>query len=240
MIHGDNPGRFVILYYHAIKKEEITKFIKQLDLLKKKSIPVSLNHSSEIPEMKGRNNFTSVTFDDAFQSCYYYALPELFKRNIPVTIFVPSQCFNQNPPWLEKEVHQDKDEKIMTEEQILEIAGNPMVTIGSHGQFHKDLYRCDESTAISEITESKKNLENILKTKITSISFPYGNYTADHIAIAQNTGYDQVYTINPKTESLFNNNFIRGRVEVNPSDWKIEFYLKITGAYNWFAFLKSN
>jgi len=238
-INGNNAGRMIIIYYHAIKQQELNKFNAQMNLLGKKTRPISLTDYSEAVTKKEHKHFSSVTFDDGFQSFYDYAMPGLMKRKIPVTMFVPSKSLNQFPQWLDGTDHEDKKEKIMNKKLIMEISKNPLITIGSHGQYHKDLLSCDRLTSKNEISGSKDDMEIMLKKKLLFISFPYGNFNESHIEIAKDAGYRNAFSINPKTEYISKNDFLMGRVEVNPSDWPIEFYLKIMGAYNWFACLKT-
>ncbi len=86
-----------------------------------------------------------------------------------------------------------------------------------------------------ELCESKHKLEELLGKQIKTLSFPHGLYNDDVLKTAFNCGYERVFTIDPEFTTLDRSDKITGRVVVSPSNWKIEFYLKMMGAYTWFS-----
>jgi hypothetical protein len=42
-----------------------------------------------------------------------------------------------------------------------------------------------------------------------------------------------VFTVEPTVGFKRPNEFVCGRIVVDPDDWRVEFILKLTGAYNW-------
>jgi peptidoglycan/xylan/chitin deacetylase (PgdA/CDA1 family) len=85
------------------------------------------------------------------------------------------------------------------------------------------------------LEHSKAQLEAILGCKVGLFSFPHGECDAQTIALARAAGYDRVFTINPSNAFTSADNFVQGRVLVDPADWPLEYRLKLLGAYRWLA-----
>lgn len=218
----------VILYYHAVYTEEKEAFARQMDDLLRWTKPIALN---EIDALKTSGRYCAVTFDDGFVCVQEHALPVLAKRNIPATIFVPSACLGQHPPWLDG-THADYQNVIMTQAQLNNL-DKKLILIGSHGRIHQNLLRISLDEARKEIFQSKRELEDILNKQIDAISFPEGDFNQTHIDMAIQAGYKQAYSILPELISSDSDSFLRGRVKVDPSDWRMEYRLKLFGAYRW-------
>jgi peptidoglycan/xylan/chitin deacetylase (PgdA/CDA1 family) len=223
-----DTATFVILYYHAVYPEEAESFTQQMDDLLRWTKPISLN---EIGSLKPGGRYCAVTFDDGFVCVRDHALPVLSKRNIPATLFVPSACLGQQAPWLNEE-HADYKNVIMTQAQLNNL-DKKLVLIGSHGRTHQNLLRINPDEGRKEIFQSKKELEDILNVTIETISFPEGDFNQAHIDMAIEAGYTNSYSIEPQLIVPGSYPFIRGRVKVDPSDWQLEYRLKLLGAYRW-------
>lgn len=218
----------VILYYHAVYPEEKKAFAQQMDDLLRWTKPIAIN---EIGLLKPGGRYCAVTFDDGFECVREHALPVLAKRNIPAALFVPSGCLGQPPPWLD-ERYIDHKNVVMTEKQLNSL-DKKLVLIGSHGRTHQNLLQISPDEARKEIIQSKKELGDILNTPIETISFPHGDFNQTHIDIAIQEGYRQAYSILPELIYAASAGFVRGRIKVDPSDWRMEFRLKLLGAYRW-------
>ena len=64
-------------------------------------------------------------------------------------------------------------------------------------------------------------------------AFPYGGFNQDLIKICREAGYKRIFTTLPYPAELGPGEFVSGRVSVEPTDWPIEFSLKLDGAYRW-------
>jgi len=51
--------------------------------------------------------------------------------------------------------------------------------------------------------------------------------------MARESGYEKVFTVEPKCDESEMKDFVVGRVRVDPSDWRLEYRLKLLGAYRW-------
>lgn len=175
----------------------------------------------------------SVTFDDGFASFLQNALPELTKRNIPFTIFVPTGYIGKSSGWIKAGSQRLQPERIMNEEELRELSMLKLASIGSHCITHKNLTSLTEDEARAEISQSKTDLERILGKKVTTLSFPHGGFDRTHIAYAREAGYERVFSIIPAPAFETESEYITGRINCDPNDWLLEFRLKLLGAYRW-------
>lgn len=127
-----------------------------------------------------------ITFDDSYESVYTHALPIMQEFDYTGTIFVVTDYINQlnswdvNLGWLRF--------KHLSWNQIrqLDEAG---FEIGSHTKTHPDLTRIGQKRMLSEIKESKINLEDHLGRVVDFISFPFSRYDANVVDACQQVGY---------------------------------------------------
>jgi peptidoglycan/xylan/chitin deacetylase (PgdA/CDA1 family) len=226
---GRKPGgTCVVLYYHGIPPGQRTRFARQLDSIVRLAKPIPLEVTSTL---NPHARYVAVTFDDGFENLLENAIPELQQRRIPSTIFVPTELLGKFPPW-SGTVSRTQNGRLMSVDQLKTLPSN-LVTIGSHGKTHPLLPSLNEETARSELSESRVKLEELLKRGITLFSFPYGAFTEDLVRWCREAGYERVFTSLPVIAFSDPNEFVTGRVWAEPTDWWLEFRLKILGAYRW-------
>jgi peptidoglycan/xylan/chitin deacetylase (PgdA/CDA1 family) len=69
------------------------------------------------------------------------------------------------------------------------------VDFQSHTKYHPILTRCEPLEAIAEISESKKELEELLSKKIDHFSYPNGDYSEREIQEVIRSGYESARTL---------------------------------------------
>ena len=225
----------IIIAYHSIPDSETERFKKQMQILKRLTTPISISYDGPFDS---KTRYTIVTFDDAFKNVIRNALPEMTQLKIPFAIFIPAGCLSANPNWLENTGDADENETISSIDELSKLPAE-LVTYGSHTVNHPDLILVDYEKACFEIKESKTILESQLNRGIQYFAFPYGNYNAKITEYCHEVGYMQVFTVFPESPLSPLGQFVKGRVIVRPSDWRIEFVLKILGGYGWKACSKS-
>jgi peptidoglycan/xylan/chitin deacetylase (PgdA/CDA1 family) len=219
----------VVLYYHAVPRVYRANFARQMDMLLQWATPIQADFPS-IPA-NGRR-FAAVTFDDGLASFAENALPELEKRNIPAGLFVVAGKLGCYPDWSERVRTQTRHrERLLTVEELQDIPR--LITIGSHTSTHPVLTRISEAESRQQLIDSRIQLQDILGREVKLFSFPHGAFNDDLIESARAAGYERVFTIQPKLG--FPEDFVMGRVSVDPADWRLEFLLKLCGAYGWMA-----
>lgn len=223
------PPQGTVLYYHAVKQYERRRFARQLDDFLRLARPFDAGSPGS---MVGGGRQAAVTFDDGFRSVIENALPELAARGIPFTMFVPSGSMGLPPGWV-REGHPFRDERVMSAGELAEFCRNPLATVGSHGVSHRNLLRIGAAEAEKELLDSRSALEAVVGAPVELFSFPHGGHDAALIDAARRAGYRRVFTIEPRPVGADASVVAVGRVAVNPWDWRVEFLLKVAGAYRW-------
>jgi peptidoglycan/xylan/chitin deacetylase (PgdA/CDA1 family) len=223
------PARQVVLYYHAVPTALRGSFGRQMDQLLRMATIVQADYRGPL---SSGCRYVSVTFDDAFVSVIENALPELQRRRIPCTIFVPTGCLGYAPSWISS-AHPDACQAVASREMLAALASDSLVMFGSHSVSHPDFRSLDDESARAELVKSKSELESLLKRNVGLFSFPHGAFKRRSLELARESGYSRVFTIEPTT--LAGDEEVCGRVRVEPDDWLIELRLKATGAYRWLA-----
>lgn len=223
--------RAVVLYYHGISDSERPGFERQMNWLARHAVPLDCSR----PLLNGNPRYAAVTFDDGYVSVVENALPVLRKRQIPAAIFVPSACLGAPPPWVRSSRLKSRNETIVNPEQLRALSLDPLITIGSHTRTHPQLAELSPGEAARQLHDSKAELESILARPVSIFSFPHGSFSARDLQLAREAGYTRVFGIHPALAFQHKDEFITGRVSADPADWKIEFLLKLAGAYRWLS-----
>ncbi len=226
---SDGKSSFgVVLYYHAIPGTLRNAFARQLDDLCRHGQPWALE--SPVPHT-GR--WVGISFDDAYVSVLENAVPELLARNLPFTVFVPTGSLGQRPGWVHSPTHPFWQERVMSREQLVALAGLPGATLGSHTVQHARLTELPLPVMERELRDSKHMLEDLIGRPVRSLSFPHGAWNPTVVKCAHTAGYDRRFGIEPvrlKNEPL---PMVIGRVAVEPCDTRLELRLKLRGCYRW-------
>lgn len=223
------PARCVVLYYHSVGSEYRDRFAEQMDQLLDYATPIKAGHTGALE--RGRT-YVVITFDDALHSVLDEAYPELKKRSIPFTIFIPSALMGSQPTWPMAADCPDAHEFIMTAEELAALPED-LVTLGSHTRVHPKMTELDEEEARSELEGSRNELEHALGRTIDLFAFPYGAHDEATLSYCRDAGYRRVFLVTPGVTQLAEEDYAIPRVAVEPSDGALDFRLKILGAYSW-------
>jgi peptidoglycan/xylan/chitin deacetylase (PgdA/CDA1 family) len=214
---------YVILYYHSVPAQQRANFANQLDVLLNTTKVIALDRKID---RLGGGPHVAITFDDAFLNFFEEALPELERRKLPCTMFAIAdglgKAFGQ----------ENSPELIMTLEQLRALPEG-LVIIGSHTLTHPMLTKVSRETALHEIVESRKKMQVMLNRPVHYFSFPFGDFNEGLVPLCREAGYSRVFTTLPVFAFEDSNEFVTGRVRVDPTDWPLEFRLKVAGAYRW-------
>jgi peptidoglycan/xylan/chitin deacetylase (PgdA/CDA1 family) len=219
-----------VLFYHSIRREDLDSFQTQVGQLLELAQPLLLDFpgsAADLPKV-------TVTFDDAYENVVVNALPVLKYHHVPCIIFVPTGCLGQLPLWITDDNNINREEKLISED-VIRAFDQALVGVGSHSVSHPHFAWIDDESVRSELVNSKIHLERLCNCRIELLSLPYGSYTQETLQIARRAGYRKVFLNVPVTPGDSEGGFLVGRVAVSPSDWLIEFRLKVLGAYSWLA-----
>lgn len=162
-VNGEN----MIYMFHSIYEgetnpKEFKTNKKSFELFLRKELEIrKVSSLNQIVEGNSKQSF-AITFDDVFENVYTNAYPILKRYQVPFTMFVSTGLLDQ-PGYL-------------TSSQLLELSRDGLCTVGAHTVNHVRLRTNKQS--YQEIAESKKELENMIGSKIEFFAYPYGSIFA--------------------------------------------------------------
>lgn len=116
----------------------------------------------------------AVTFDDGYDDTYH-AIELLCTHHVASTVYVTTA--------------QIGSEGRLSRPQLLDLAEMPGVEIGSHGVHHRRLDELSAREIVEELNDSKRHLEDLLRTRVTSFAYPHGAYDSRVRAALVGAGY---------------------------------------------------
>lgn len=122
------------------------------------------NRAGTLTDAIQKNSVVAVSFDDGFEEVYTLCYPLLKEMGIPFTAFIVEDFVGYKG--------------YMSQEQLMRMASDPLVTIGSHGKSHQILPKLTKSAVTDEILGSKKSLESILNVPIDLFAYSHGQRDA--------------------------------------------------------------
>ena len=222
-------GTCVAVHYHAVAPPHRKRFARQMNILMLHAKPIAADHMQ--PLQPGQH-YAVVTFDDGLVSAVENGVPELVQRGIPAAFFIVAGMLGSVPRWTQFGQDSAGEELIASAERLRELPSD-LITFGSHTMTHPWLPSLSEEEARFELAASRAELEKLLNRDIKLFSFPYGAFNERSIDLCREIGYERVFTVLPVPALSDPQEFVTGRIAVNPTDWELEFRLKVLGAYQW-------
>ncbi len=134
-----------------------------------------------------------ITFDDGYENFYQYAMPVLMEENCPATVFVLAGKFSGYNDW--EGIPQDEQDRLLSQEQVAEIARSGMVTIGSHGLYHQVYPDLSPEALRDELHDSYGILQEIAGDAfVPALAYPYGYYNDTVIEMTRKSPYRFAFT----------------------------------------------
>ena len=170
----------------------------------------------------------SITFDDGYRNQYINALPILKKYDLPATLFLTVDFLRTQP---------NREEYINCPD-IEEIRKFDIIDFGCHGSTHRILSSLNEEDLEQELKDSKEKLEDITKSEIKLLAYPFGHsksYNERTIKMVKEAGFMGAYTTLSGLNGLKTNRFLLRRSRISWLDGLDEFEKHLRGAYDWCA-----
>lgn len=172
-----------VLFYHRVARVAYDNpwsisaddFQRHLDWLQENFRLVSLAEAQRrIRSVENDEWVVSITFDDGYSENADFAIPELLKRNIPVTYFVATD-FVKSGLGFPHDIQRGTPRKPNSIEQLKEFS-RLGVELGAHSKSHANLGAIyDSKELMEEIEGSIETLQRWLDSKpIRYFAFPYG------------------------------------------------------------------
>jgi len=210
-----------ILMYHSINNTvgnnhpdlvvSPDNFRWQLNYLRKQGYQF-LTMSELISADEGSSPRVALTFDDGFQDNYTDMLPILKEFNAKATIYVCPEI---------------SDIDKLTQEQIVEMQASGLIEFGAHTMTHINLSTVSDDKANSEITESKKQVEQVTAVPCHSFSYPYGRLNERSAKLVQQAGFTHAVVVKKGIEAISDKYRIK-RISILGKTDKLQFHLAIT------------
>lgn len=168
-------------------------------------------HIEDITDGSAPNKAIILTFDDGYKDFYTTAFPLLQKYDYTASVGVISGKMDGN--------------QYMTPENVKEI-NDAGIEILSHTVHHLELP--STANAETEITESKKDLEELIGKPVTGFVYPAGKYDDESIKLLKEAGYKVALTTKPGYADLGGDLFQLHRVRIDNRDGLNGFIKKLT------------
>lgn len=204
----DMQVSFGILMYHYIDDKSPTPRSAELhvrpeildqqikELLSKGYTFVTLDQAYDMFIKNGKTppKTLVLTFDDGYRSFYTDAYPILKKYKVPASFYIISNDIGHagNVTW----------------DMLKELSRDPLIEIGAHTMSHRNLKKMSDDEQRHELGQNKKDLEEKLGIKVTTIVYPYGEYNTSTKRIAKELGFKGGAAVyngrRPSTNDYFN------------------------------------
>lgn len=179
----------------------------------------------------GRARLACLTFDDAYQSLYRYALPTLRERGFTATVFALSGYVGKENLWDVNWGGRRFRHLGWDEMREMQAAG---IEIGSHGASHRDLRFLGNEELKRELVDSKRSLEDGLGKEVACFCYPFGRYDRRVRQAVIEAGYTCACSHSPDMPNAKIDAFALRRCGVYITDAMWDFRHKVDQASPWF------
>lgn len=174
---------------------------------------------------KGAKNII-LTFDDGPKNLLEFVIPELVRRKMKASFYIPTAHIGKYNSWNVEEGMARME--LMNEEDIKEVHKCGM-EVGSHSHRHIRLKHMSAAVIKQEVELSRNILEGIIDDKVCSFAFPYASVPAGHEEILSSAGYEYGLSI----YQAFENKFALRRVGFYEKDTEKSLRFKFSKSYKW-------
>ncbi len=163
----------------------------------------------------------ALSLDDGVRDNHSVVLPILRRYGIPATVYVTTGMIGKTYPWMSGDI------PMMEEDEIRELA-EAGVEIGAHTISHPNMAELDKEQCLTEMTESRRELERITSRTVETFAYPFCHYGDAAVAAAEEAGFLAAVTCGG-TGSW--ERFTIKRSLITGKDGLPSFVLKVTGRY---------
>jgi peptidoglycan/xylan/chitin deacetylase (PgdA/CDA1 family) len=182
------------------------------------------------PYLKGEKvgKVFGVTFDDGFRNVYLNALPVLTELGFTSTNYLVANQFDGGNVWDTNNNVPFSPLMSIAEAKEWSKAGQE---VGSHTLDHVHLPQLSLEQARQQITMSRHILSEAVEQDVTAFCYPYGHFSAEHVEMAAQAGYQNATTTRRGLAGPKDGPFILPRVGVWRSTHLLRFFQKCLTAH---------
>lgn len=140
-----------------------------------------------------------LSFDDGYRDFYTDVFPILQKYQVKAVLYMVSGFL-------------DSTKNYLTKAQLKEVAASGLVEIGAHSVSHAHLPLLQFNLLVFEIRGSKRVLENLLGTPVTSFAYPNGAYSPQVVSEVENEGFTSAVTVDKGTDQSWAERYTMTRI----------------------------
>ncbi len=176
-----------------------------------------------------------MTFDDGYEDVRSHALPVLDEFGAKATFFVLGDRALRTNRW-DAKIGVGRSE-LLSDEGIRELHAHGH-EIGSHSMTHPDLTTMSAEGARREIFDSKKKLEDVIQSRVSSFSYPHGATNPALKKTVENSGYAYGCGVYSGPPRFGRDNFNVRRLPVTQHTNEIILGLMMLAPYEYYAWLR--
>ena len=217
----------VLLVYHSIgcdipQAVDQQTFKRQVQFLKEKFDEI-VTVGNLINKSSDSKNLVAVTFDDGCRNVLEHAVPALEDENVNATFYFPTKYLGKKFELGGKKL------PVMAPSEVSELSdlGHE---IGSHSVSHRRLINLSSDEIQFELSRSKKTLEQITGTRVTSFAYPEGRYNESVIKYLKESSYRTAVTTEEMLYDQSRGAFQIPRVSINQQLNHTAFSVKTSSA----------
>ncbi|KQS60327.1 hypothetical protein ASG36_05075 [Geodermatophilus sp. Leaf369] len=145
---------------------------------------VSLSALVRAADRGHADGLVGLTFDDGYRDFSDVVLPLLQRHGVTATVYVVAGGIGRPKPW-----GTDPRWPLMDADQIRAVAAAGH-EVGSHTLTHPRMAGLDPVRLATEVTSSRRVLQDVLQRAVDGFCYPYGDFDAAAMQAVEEAGYD--------------------------------------------------
>ncbi|WP_193366692.1 polysaccharide deacetylase family protein [Pelagibius marinus] len=226
-MHAADNGAAVLMYHRfgedslpstSVRLEQFEAHLAELtsgkyQVLALPEILARLNRGEALPE-----HAIAITIDDAALSVYREAWPRLKAAGLPVTIFVSTEPLDLGLP------------SYMSWAQLREMAADPLVTIGHHGDAHAHMAWLSPAEQRADLAEASRRFTAELNAVPQLFAYPYGEASLELRQNVIDAGFTAAFGQHSGALGEMSDRFTLPRFPLNEAYGDMERFRLVAGA----------
>lgn len=200
----------------------VDNYVIARDFLEQQAIPATFFISTQNIDTDGLFWWDELTVHkNLFEKQTGKSFSTLFKQLKKSKPAEQLAFFNQYRPLYEVNAHSLNSYRSMSSDQLANLAQLKHTTIGAHTINHPKLTVLDAEEMFFELKESKRVIEKITGSPVTTCSYPYGSYNQNTIEVCKKIGFKKAAAGFPHNCYRWNNPLKIPRVSAFNDDLSI-------------------